>query len=287
MGAVLAANGLGGATAIQIVGPIIESGTWGYRLAYRLVAAILFITALLVVFLFRENPKGKKTSKIVVEKKKSRVQSWEGLEFNKIKKTSYFYLATFSVMMTGLVLQAINGVSITHMKDVGLSASYVMLVSSIHSITLTGFKFLTGVLYDKYGLRITTLICDLTAVAVMIAIAAVTNSAFGMFFAMFYGIFSSLALPLETVLIPIITGDLFGQKSYNQMIGIFTALNSIGYAIGSPLANVSFDKFGTYKPMFIVCCIVMTVVVIVFQISITIAYKKKNSAAVLSTETQK
>ncbi len=277
MGALLAANGLGGAVAIHIVGPIIESGVWGYRKAYLLVAAILLCTAILIAVFLRESPKGEEGAKVVVEKKKAKGKSWEGIEFNKAKKTVFFYMAAFSVLMTGLVLQAINGVSITHMKDVGLDASYVILISSIHSISLTGFKFLTGILYDKYGLRITTILCDVTAILVMLAIAAVTNSPAGMFFAMFYGIFSSFALPLETVMLPIIVGDVFGQKSYNQFIGIFTALNSIGFAIGSPLANMTYDKFGTYKPMFIVCAIIMLIIVVIFQLTITIAYKKKKS----------
>lgn len=277
MGAILAANGFGGATAIQIVGPIIESGVWGYRTAYRLVAVILLITGMLILLFFRENPKGQKKTEFVVEKKKARDQSWIGIEFSEAKKTTFFYLVSFSVFMTGLVLQAINGVSITHMKDVGLDISYVALVSSIHSITLTCFKFLMGVLYDRYGLRLTTIICDIAAVIVMAAVAAVTNSVVGMILAMFYGVFSSLALPLETVMIPIIASDIFGQKSFNQIMGVFTALNYIGYAIGSPLANWTFDKLGTYRPMFIVCCMVMIVIVVVFQISITIAYKKRNS----------
>ena len=71
MGAVLAANGLGGATAIQIVGPIIESGVWGYRTAYRLVALVLLIVAVLILLFFRENPKGQEKTEIVVEKKKA------------------------------------------------------------------------------------------------------------------------------------------------------------------------------------------------------------------------
>lgn len=72
MGAILAANGLGGATAIQIVGPIIESDVWGYRSAYRLVAIILLITAVLILVLFRENPKGQEKTEIVVDKKESK-----------------------------------------------------------------------------------------------------------------------------------------------------------------------------------------------------------------------
>ena len=276
MGAVLAANGLGGALAIQIVGPIISSGTWGYRTAYTIVAAILLITAILFLFFFRENPKNQKNTKIVIEKKKGRGESWSGIEFSKAKKKLFFYLASFSVLMTGLVLQAINGVAITHMKDVGLDASYVALISSVHSLTLTGCKLLTGILYDRFGLRVTTIICDVTSIIVMIAIAAVTNSPFGMILAMFYGAFSSLALPLETVMIPIIASDMFGEKSFNQIMGIFTALNYIGYALGSPVANWVFDVVGTYQPIFIISSVVMLVVVVIFQTSITLSASSGN-----------
>ena len=282
MGAVLAANGLGGALAIQIVGPIISSGTWGYRTAYTLVAAILLFTALLFLFLFRENPKNYQQTEIIVEKKKGRGASWSGIEFSKAKKKLFFYLASFSILMTGLVLQAINGVAITHMKDVGLDLSFVALISSVHSLTLTGFKLFTGVLYDKFGLRITTIICDVTAVIVMIAIALVTNSPLGMALAMFYGAFSSLALPLETVMIPIIASDMFGEKSFNQIMGIFTALNYVGFAVGSPLANWVFDVFGTYQPIFVISSVIMVFVVVIFQVSITMATKNRKN--ILSVE---
>lgn len=95
MGAILAANGFGGATAIQIVGPIIESGVWGYRTAYRLVAVILLITGMLILLFFRENPKGQKKTEFVVEKKKARDQSWIGIEFSEAKKTTFFIWSHF------------------------------------------------------------------------------------------------------------------------------------------------------------------------------------------------
>lgn len=57
MGAVLAANGLGAAVALQIVTPIIHSGTFGYQNAYRLVAMILLVAGTLIVVLFRNEPK--------------------------------------------------------------------------------------------------------------------------------------------------------------------------------------------------------------------------------------
>ncbi|MBQ7717733.1 MAG: MFS transporter [Clostridia bacterium] len=60
MGAVLAANGLGGALAAQIVTPIIyqEGNPFGYQDAYKLVALILLVVSVfIVIFLKRSLPK--------------------------------------------------------------------------------------------------------------------------------------------------------------------------------------------------------------------------------------
>ena len=45
-------------------------------------------------------------------------------------------------------------------------AAYVATVLSIHSLALTGFKFLVGFIYDRLGLRVTTTVCSVTAVTV-------------------------------------------------------------------------------------------------------------------------
>lgn len=276
MGAILAANGLGGALAAQIVSPIIyeEGNPFGYRNAYLLVAVILFVVATLIIIFYRENPPGHDGAPIV-HKKKSRGQSWVGIEYGQAIRKPYFYCAAVCIFLTGLILQGINGVAAAHMKDVGLDAGYVATVLSAHSLALAGFKFLTGLIYDKFGLRITMTICDITAVVVMIVLAIMTNSHTGMVLAMVYGIFSSLALPLETIMLPIFAGDLFGEKSFNKIMGLFVSVNTAGYAIGAPMTNWVFDRFGTYKPMFVVCAIAMAIVTIVFQFIISASHKDR------------
>ena len=62
----------------------------------------------------------------------------------------------------------------------------------------------------------TTTVCSVTAVIVMVTLALVTASELGLVLAMIYGIFSSLALPLETIMLPIYAGDLFGDRSYGS-----------------------------------------------------------------------
>ena len=184
--------------------------------------------------------------------------------------------------MTGLVLQGVNGISGAHMKDVGLDAGYVATVLSVHSLALTGFKFLTGYMYDKFGMRKTALVCDITAIIVTLALGFLTNSSAGMFMAMFYGFFSSLALPLETVMLPLFAIDLFGNKSYDRMMGLFVAFNTAGYACGSPLVNWCYDIYGSYKPMLIVYAGIMLLITIGFQFILKAA--KKERAAVEAME---
>lgn len=278
MGAVLAANGLGAAVSIQIVSPIIyQQGTqFGYRDAYRLTAAILLMVGVLVFAVLKKgNPN--QTEETAETKKKPKGKTWTGLPFAEIMKRPYFYCAMICIFLTGMVLQGITGVSAPLLRDVGLSDSYIATVLSMHSLALTFFKFGFGVFYDKFGLKKTANVCYVTAIVTMIALAMVTKSYMGMILAMFYGVFSSLALPLETIMLPICTGELFGENSYNKVLGIVVAVNSAGYAAGAPLANLSYDLFGTYNPALYISAGLMASVIVIMNGVIKRTTKEKEA----------
>lgn len=273
MGAVLAANGLGGAIAMQIVSPIIASGAYAYKRAYFVIACVLLAMLVLVAIFFRENPENYTGEKVVVRKKKGRGQAWTGIEFSEAVKMPYFYTAAICIFFTGFVLQGVTGVSAPHMQDVGLSAAFVASALSVHSLSLTFFKFMTGVIYDKRGLRTTISISCVTAIVVMLLLAIMTNSSSGKVIAFIYSIFSALALPLETILLPIYAADLFGEKSFNKVLGIFVSVNTAGYALGAPTMNAFYDTFKTYTPGFYMGAAIMLAVVISMQFIISKAHK--------------
>ncbi len=273
MGAVLAANGVGGAIAIQLVTPSIESAPDGYKKAYFMIAAILAVIALVYVFFYKE--KAAEACSACLHKKKSRGREWVGIDYKDAIKMPYFYLAIICIFFTGFVLMAVNGVSAAHMKDVGLDPAYVATVFSIHSLTLAMFKFLIGVIYDRYGLRKTITMCSATAVIIMMILFVLTDSLMGKILAMIYGIFSSLALPMETILLPIYAGDLFGQKSFDKILGLFVSFNTAGYAIGTPAINLVYDMTGSYAIGFLLCAIVMVFVIVGLQVVITAAHRKQ------------
>lgn len=273
MGAVLAANGLGGAIAIQLLSPIIEAGGESYRNAYFISGCAVLLVGILIAIFMKESPKYYTESRTVHKKKTGRSEPWPGIPFAKAKATPYFYVALICIFFTGFCLQGITGIAKAHMRDVGLTAEYVAYAMSFHSLALAGFKFLTGIIYDKLGLRFTTSMCSITAATVMFLLAIITNSEIGMAIAMIYSIFSALALPLETIMLPIYAADLFGEHSYEKVLGLFVSVNVCGYALGSPTVNLCFDLVGTYKPILFVCAGIMICVTLVMQFVITKAHK--------------
>ena len=279
MGAVLAANGIGGAIAIQILSPIIEAGGESYRNGYVISGIAVLVVGVLVLIFMRESPKNFDKSTAVVKKKKGRGEPWPGVEFSRAKVLPYFYIALVCVFFAGFCLQGIGGIAKAHMKDVGLSPEYVAFAMSFHSLALACFKFLTGFVYDKLGLRFTSSMCSITAAVVIFLLAFVTNSSIGMAIAMIYSIFSSLALPLETIMLPIYASDLFGEHSYEKILGIFVSVNVTGYALGAPAVNLCYDKVGTYQPILIACAVIMLAVTVVMQFVISKAHKMRAEVA--------
>ena len=273
MGAILAANGLGGAAAVWVVNDIIDSAPFGYQAAYRLVVLILAITAAVVLLLVKEQPADAPKTPTIVAKKKPKSETWVGVAFSVAAKKTFFYVALVCVFFTGFMLQGIHGVAGAHMKDIKLDENYVTTLLSISSVVLTLSKFLTGAIFDKFGLRVATLFCSVAATISMVALALISNSPMGNTAAMVYGVVSALALPLETIMLPLYAADLFGEKDYSKMLGIFVAVNYAGYAVGSPVVNVVYDICHSYTPAFIFCAVLMTVVTVTMQFVIGKAHR--------------
>ena len=278
MGAVLAANGIGGAIATQIISPIIyqPDRPFGYRNAFWLIVVILFCMGLLIMIFYRDAPQDE-SNQIPHANKKNRGQSWEGLDFELIKKQPYFYSFLICILLTGMILQGAWGVCAAHMRDSGLDSSYIATIISISSLGLTGSKFLTGVLYDKLGLRCTIALCDLSAVFALIALAMIGHTGTGSIAAAGFGIIICLALPLETIMLPIFAGDLFGERSYDKALGLLVSVNTTGYAVGAPLTNLFFDQFGTYTPLFFIYAGLMLVITCVSQFNVTAVHNLRKA----------
>ena len=161
------------------------------------------------------------------------------------------------------------------MKDVGMDPDYVARVVSIQALIMAGTKFLAGVSYDKFGMRVTMTICDVAAVLSAITLAMVSTTPMGMVIALLYAALIAIGLPLETIMLSLFASELFGNRAFPKTMGIFAAVNTAGYAVGKPIANWVFDTFGSYNPIILTFGAIMLAVTIVFQFILNSAYKQR------------
>jgi len=99
-----------------------------------------------------------------------------------------------------------------------------------------------------------------------------------------YAIFSSLALPLETIGVSLVVGDIFGNREFGKYLGLMSALNSIGFAVGDPIMNLVYDVLGSYTVAIWVAVGVFVVITVSFQFILNVAHKDR--AQILAMEAE-
>lgn len=264
-GIVFAANGIGATVASLIATPLInEPGNpFGYRNSYLVVVAILVITGIAVVAVLKDPTEPLATPAATKLKKQPDV--YIGVPFAQVRHKSFFYISGIIVLLTGLCLQGISGAYAAHLQDVGLTPQLIAAVVSITSLAMTASKILTGWMYDRFGLSVVMTICQIAAVAAFVSLALADYSAFGIVLSVAFAILYAVALPLETLLVPLLVNNFFGIIAYDKILGIFAAINYVGYALGAPLVNVCFDITGSYKPILMAFAALMVVITVTFQ----------------------
>jgi MFS family permease len=272
MGIILAINGFGSSLATIVFTPLLNASATGYKTAYLITALIVFVVGVIAVIFLKD--KKVDTAEVQPQEKK-RGDNWIGIDRKTAFKKKYFYLVMICIFLTGVVIQSITGVFIRHIQKVGVNQTFQSIIIPVSMIILSLTKFLTGFMYDKRGLRFTITINLICSIIAMVTISLVDTSVLGMVLCVIYVITANVALPLETIMLPIYAGDLFGEKDYNKMLGYIVSINTLGYAVGSPLMGFVFDIFNSYVPGFIVGAILMAITLIVMQYVISEANNVK------------
>ena len=66
-----------------------------------------------------------------------------------------------------------------------------------------------------------------------------------------------------------------GNKEYGKFLGLTTALNSLGLAVGDPVMNFIHDKLGSYTLAIWIAVGAIAVSTVAFQIVLTAAHKDR------------
>ena len=244
LGIVLAANAAGAAIAIAALEPMIYSGGVGYKNAY-FVTALTVLTVLVIVAIFYKD-KADGGGSVAPREKKQQTVAWQGFAYESLKRKPAYYMVIICLALYSLL--SVGSIVTPHLKDVGFSGEFIALSACIGSIGLAISKILVGVIYDRFGIKISVNICLFTALAAKLLLFFVTYETAVL--AILHTVLLAIATPLETVMISIIVLDLFGQRSFHKALAIMTSLFTVGHALNAPLLNLPYDFVNNYTISF-------------------------------------
>lgn len=174
---------------------------------------------------------------------------------------------TLSQAMRGIVLYllflcfAVQGVCtivVQHipsfLTEIGKSTAEASVVMSIFSAVLIVGKILLGILFDRMG-AVKSLLLNFLAMAFSMWMMIQ-----GGFVLLIAGvIFMGFGMASITVLFPLVTRSVFGNREYASIWGVMSMAISLGTACGSPMWGAVYDVLGSYRPAFAVMPLIVLI----------------------------
>ena len=254
IGIAMVGKGIGG-----IISPLLTQwliSTYDWRYAFIILGIITIIIIIPIAQFMRHSPQQVGLEPYGEDKIIKNEQSWssamKGLSFSQAIRTSQFWIFGLILASVFFCLGTIMVHIVPHANDIGIPAIMAASVLSIAAgISIFG-RLGIGFLYDRIGGTLTLSIClGLVTIALICLLFAKEIWLFYVFavvFGLSYGGF--------TLLIPVVTAELFGLVSLGVLIGGITFLTTIGDAVGAPVTGSIFDITGSYSLALLICTVI-------------------------------
>ncbi|MGE4272530.1 MAG: MFS transporter [Desulfitobacterium sp.] len=262
LGIVAACSGVSGAIFSMLLPNFII--TYGWRNSYLLLAASMFILTVLPALFFITDapqkvglmPYGYDATQKIAGQSGGTAQT--GVPYNKAIKSPQFYILYLGIALCGIILGVSSHLPANFMGN-GLTPTQTGSLMSIMMMSMIVVKILEGVMNDKLGSITTT---GIIATLAVVAFIIMPSASFGIL---------SIAMVLYSfeaafigIVPPLMTGQIFGQRDYSGIWGIYATAGSVGMTIGTPLWGIIYDVTGSYRLGFYGAAVLAIVVFLLF-----------------------
>jgi len=285
LGLVTAASGIGSSLFCILQTELIKKGSFPY--SFLFCACVTLSFAIVFIFFIRNSPEEKglfplgEGEEQIGKRKKISDNAFPGFSIQELYRRPTFYLMILCLILSGFSVYTVFSVNVSHLKDCGFSSDQASGLNSIMMLLLTGTKFLVGLLSDKLGARRINLVCLVFSALSLVTLALTTNYATALLAMILY----SVALPLVTIMTPLIAFSVFGYRAQMEYTGIFLAIIAITSFLGEYFSNLIYDLTSSYRIAFFIGAAVAVVSLILYLILYRLAERDK--IKLLSKEKQK
>lgn len=234
LGFISAGSGFGGSVMSPVIGYIIS--VYGFKKSYLITSIILLIIIIPIALFCKENTDFEYA---VAEHDKGddlyRKKTIELLKEHRV------ILGLTVIFLMGLLMAPWLNVVASHLMDRGFDSMFASQILGGVLFIMGLSKIFVGVIHDRIGIKSSINICLISFVFSSIILLFVKSKILAWMFALFFGI----SLSALSVLLPLFTSAIAGEKYLSNLIGISSALIGAGMSIGTPLINFTYDLTGS------------------------------------------
>ena len=256
MGIVFAATGVGGLIFNPLANWIILHYSW--QAAYLMFGIIIGVLSIpTAIFIVSVKPSDKGLLPYGGEKAMNQQSQVEqgGLTVTEALRDSGFWLLAIIILLIAVANMGVLHHIVPYLTDIGFSSTTATALMSLHMTMLIFGKILTGGLADRMGLLKSYLLC---MAGLMVAIALLYGAKL-MWVAVVFNVLFGLFIAVRTVLPPLMTARVLGQKHFGVIYGFLNVFTTLGTAVGVPLSGFIYDWTKSYRmafALYIVLCLI-------------------------------
>jgi MFS family permease len=264
----LCGSGFGGVFLSPLVSTLIDGPGW--RTAFLVLSGICLVAALPIVLIaFRNRPSdkgllpygaGEVGSEEVADRSPDQPVT-VAIGWKVLRRSTGFWVLVAGFVLMGIINGAVITNGVSNMTSVVVDGAEV--VTGGHSTEWAGYvwsfylavvivaKISLGAIYDRWGLKVGTVLGTAACIAAAIALCFATTDIGPVLASLFFGFGTCMG----TVCPPVMAVKEFGKKDLGTITGIITAFEMLGAAAGSVVSGIMFDTYLSFVPAWIMVMI--------------------------------
>ncbi|MCM2375062.1 MFS transporter [Aporhodopirellula aestuarii] len=239
---------------------LIQKGGWAW--AWQVIAMIVAAFSLVAVCFARARPEQHgmlPDGPFANENRKTHAETLTGRHFTlaEARRTYSFWVFTFSVVLSGLLLTAFSFHVVSIFGDAGMSRSRAVAIFVPAACVSVVVEFVGSWLSDFVKLKYLAMVQSTGSLMLALSLSFLDASLSVVFVVLGMGLMQGMFGIISGVTWP----RFFGRMHLGAISGFSTSIVVAGTAVGPYLFSVAHDQVGAYRPATLLCAVAAIVLI--------------------------
>ncbi len=233
---------------------LIQKGGWSW--AWQSIAVIVAVFSLLAFCFGRSRPEDhglQPDGPFAKKTRKTHVETLSGRQFtlSEARRTYSFWVFTFSVVLSGLVLTAFTFHVVSIFADAGMQRRQAVAIFVPAACVSVVVEFIGSWLSDFVKLKYLAMVQLVGIMILSLSLSFLDARPSVIFVVLGMGLMQGMFGIISAVTWP----RFYGRTHLGAISGFSTSIVVAGTAVGPYLFSIAQDQFGTYRPAALLCAL--------------------------------